>query len=136
MPAASSSLPPQPYASESKTGGLILKEPDPEEDLPPNPFEASTQPLRPRTVDKLVEAKSSRIRNCYDMARITDPYLEGTLELIIGISGDNVRVTVKKNELTTYLAACVTRVIKSIEPTPNNGTLVEILKEFEFKSAN
>lgn len=101
----------------------------------PNPFESGTRSLSPQKVDRLVDAESSRIQNCYDMARISAPTLSGQLELVVGMAGEKVQVSVQKNELTPYLASCVERVILSITPPPNDGTLVEILKEFNFRTA-
>jgi hypothetical protein len=115
---------------------LPVADQDDEEDLPPAPFESTSKPLMPQRIDRLVDAKSKRIQNCYDMARLAEPGMEGTLVLVVGMAGTEVQVKVQKNETTAYLASCVQRVIRSIKPPPNDGTLVEILKEFEFRTAD
>ncbi len=122
------------------SGGLLSspsKAPGFEEDqeVPPAPFETVDNPLQPERIDRLLDSKSKRIQNCYDMARLADPKMEGSLVLVVGMAGDKVQVSVRRNETTEYLASCVKRVIKSIKPPPNDGTLVEILKEFEFRTA-
>jgi serine/threonine protein kinase len=92
-----------------------------------------TAPLKPQQIDHLLDLKTSKIQNCYDMARISDPSLKGRLVLVVGMGGEDVTVTVQKNELSPYLASCVKRVIGDISPPANDGTLVEIQKEFVFE---
>ena len=89
--------------------------------------------LTPQMVNSLVEKKKRRVERCYEMARIDNPYFSGKMVVKVGIAGRRVDASVMKNELTPNLAACVVRAIKSIAPPPNDGQLVEIAKEYEFK---
>lgn len=90
-------------------------------------------PLTPVAVNSLLNARRGRIMSCYDIARANNPELAGILELKVGMADTAVEVAVTGGNVSKILSACVIRVIKSISVPPNDGTLVEILKEYEFR---
>lgn len=110
--------------------------PPPEESAPSGPAaddDASLSPLTPVAINRLLESRHGRVMTCYDLARAKNPELEGILELKVGMAGNSVEVTVTGGNVSEFLSNCIIRVIKSISVPPNDGTLVEILKEYEFR---
>ncbi|MBN2343009.1 MAG: serine/threonine protein kinase [Deltaproteobacteria bacterium] len=95
--------------------------------------DANLSPLTPSAVNRLLEARRGKVATCYDLARAKTPELAGVLELKVGMAGSSVDVTVTGGNVSGDLPACVIRVIKAISVPPNDGTLVEILKEYEFR---
>jgi hypothetical protein len=88
--------------------------------------------LTPSDINRLVSEKDRRIQQCYEMAMIQSPDLEGTMVLHIGVAGEDVQAKVIRNDLSPGLANCVVRVMKSLVPPPNTGELVEIEKSYDF----
>jgi serine/threonine protein kinase len=109
--------------------------PPPEESAPSGPAsdDASLSPLTPVAINRLLESRHGRVMTCYDLARAKTPELAGILELKVGMAGNSVDVTVTGGNVSGFLSNCIIRVIKSISVPPNDGTLVEILKEYEFR---
>ncbi|MBN2717778.1 MAG: protein kinase [Deltaproteobacteria bacterium] len=99
----------------------------------PTDVDAALSPLTPTEVNRLVETRHKKVMTCYDIARAKTPGLEGILELKVGMAGSTVEVTVTGGNISGFLSTCVTQVIRSITVPPNDGTLVEILKEYEFR---
>lgn len=97
------------------------------------PVEGELSPLTPVAINRLLEARHGKVMTCYDIARAKMPDLAGVLELKVGMAGSTVNVTVTGGNVTGYLSNCIIRIIKSISVPPNDGTLVEILKEYEFR---
>ncbi|MBN2527306.1 MAG: protein kinase [Deltaproteobacteria bacterium] len=95
--------------------------------------DASLSPLTPVAINRLLEARHGKVMTCYDIARAKDPEVKGILELKVGMAGNVVDVTVTGGNVSGFLSQCIIRVIKSTTVPPNDGTLVEILKEYEFR---
>ncbi len=109
----------------------------PDKGIPSEPSESAASPtplppLAPVLVNGLLEDQMGRVKSCYDVARAKSPGLEGVLRLLVRVEGSRVNATVVQNDLSPTLASCVLRAVRSINPPPNDGRLVEIEKEYTF----